>query len=641
MTASPKSQRGVVLITTLYFMVVLLALMAAFFMITNLETGSYKMSRKSTVGFYAAEAGLNVRAEQIRQIFVGYNRPTGTTPAAASACTAGNMGSGDYACQSFSFGNRTAKTFIEEEPGNPLILTIPPGELYQNLNAQEYRYTVKSTAYDHNDNVEAKLELRFKSRLVPLFQFVAFYDKDLEILPGPSMTLSGPVHTNGDLYLQSDNVLSMIGQISTAGKLFRGRKNDSSCNSNSNRIMDPAAYRHLQPSCPSRTQILSNNVTAWNGMIRIGVADVTVPAPEVLDPTPGQIYWDKADLRLVLKLTAGGVPDTAHSPTGVEVRTAANALDTTATNNLHAAISQCQGQVTINGGAARVVGATGPFTTSRFYNNRESGTNPVTMLEVDMRGLLNCIRQQNLMGAGKTLNDSSEGGLVFHFGVEGPNSGAASSRYGVRIRNAQTLQATTAGAPLVRGMTVVSNQAVYPWGNYNSTSWIPAAILSDSVNPLSNNWRDAANGGANNFNPLCPNGASCSANSGNGTAAVSGSNRVATDTYLYTALLAGTDTTGGIEGTGGQGGAYNGGLENYPRFHEEWGGRTFYYLGSFVSLGRPRHANGTWVYGGTRYTAPTRLWDYDTRFNNAANLPPLTPRFVYLRQELFVRDYEQ
>ena len=30
----------------------------------------------------------------------------------------------------------------------------------------------------------------------------------------------------------------------------------------------------------------------------------------------------------------------------------------------------------------------------------------------------------------------------------------------------------------------------------------------------------------------------------------------------------------------------------------------------------------------------------DTDFNDAANLPPLSPRFVYLRQTLFQREFE-
>ena len=110
---------------------------------------------------------------------------------------------------------------------------------------------------------------------------------------------------------------------------------------------------------------------------------------------------------------------------------------------------------------------------------------------------------------------------------------------------------------------------------------------------------------------------------------------------INAAVLSGTSTTGNIEGSGGQGGAYNGGLENYPRFHENWNGNTFTYVGSLVSLGNPRFSNGAWVYGSPVYTAPTRAWAYDTSFNNAANLPPLSPRFVTLRQEMFLRDFEQ
>src|SRR6185295_5636122 len=93
----------------------------------------------------------------------------------------------------YVLGNQESMTYIGEDPTNPVIITIPPGERYQNLNAQEYRYTGFSQAKNLFDRTTAKLELRFKSRLVPLFQFAAFYNKDLEILPGPTMTLNGTV----------------------------------------------------------------------------------------------------------------------------------------------------------------------------------------------------------------------------------------------------------------------------------------------------------------------------------------------------------------------------------------------------------------------------------------------------------------
>jgi len=68
---------------------------------------------------------------------------------------------------------------------------------------------------------------------------------------------------------------------------------------------------------------------------------------------------------------------------------------------------------------------------------------------------------------------------------------------------------------------------------------------------------------------------------------------------------------------------------------------------SFVSLGDALHVNGNWCgTGGTNlsgcniYNPPTRAWNFDPGFNNAANLPPLTPRFVYVQQVLFTEDFK-
>ena len=105
------------------------------------------------------------------------------------------------------------------------------------------------------------------------------------------------------------------------------------------------------------------------------------------------------------------------------------------------------------------------------------------------------------------------------------------------------------------------------------------------------------------------------------------SSRLADPTTVNAAFLAGTDSTGGPggEGPGGQdAGDYNGGLENYPRFHEDWSGETLTYRGSFVSLNQPRHVDGHW--SSQSYSPPIRDWGYDTDFNDAAKLPPLNTR---------------
>jgi hypothetical protein len=605
-----RQESGFVLITTMMMLGLMLTLLGLYYTTTNIETATTRYSKSSASGFYSSEAGLNLRAEAIKAIFVGYNRPTGTSPTSTAPCTGSNLGTGDHACLNYSFNNRTVRTYVSEDASNPFILTIPPGERYQNLNAQEYRYTSKALAINSNNQSEAELQLRFKSRLVPLFQFAAFYDKDLEILPGPTMTLAGPVHTNADLYLYSNSAtLSINGQITAGDDIYRGRKDGSvspNCNNNAVRVMDPNAYRNLVSTCPSRTLVTTTHTTPFNNMIQFGVSPVTVPAPEVLDPTPGQVYWSKADLRLVMEL------DSSNNLVAFQVRDSSDSVTSGATTQLNACAGMFSGSKIVqtlpispcsNGQTSPVV----------FKNFRENKC--IKVLDVDMIGLLNCLHTTNWFGTGKRLDDNTEGGLVFHMTVKGPESSNTANRYGVRINNAATLQATAGGAPAVRGMTVVSDQAVYLRGHYNMNTKIPAAVLSDSLNVLSGSWSDV--------------------NSTNTSTA----GRVAANTTINSAFLAGTDSTGGTEGEGGQGGAYNGGLENYPRFHENWSGRTLTYRGSFVSLGRPRHVTGAW--GSQSYNPPNRDWNYDTSFNNAANLPPITPRFVYLRQELFVRDFEK
>lgn len=596
-----RHSSGFALIATMLMLVVLVALLGAFSLLTRIELATTKATQDSTSSFYAAEAALNARAEEIRNIFVGYNRPAGTSPNTSGACEGSNLGEDDYACADSQLGHKVATSYVVEAAGNPLITVIPPGERYQNLNAQEYRYEANAESKNPDGTSGALLKLNFKSRLVPLFQFAAFYNKDLEIAPGPAMTLSGPVHTNGDLFLNANATLAITGQITTAGNLYRGRKN---CINNCSGTVS-ASGSNL-PGCASggtRRQLSPSDVASWAGQIQIDVPQVTVPGPEEFDVSPDALYFAKADLRLILRLRSTEAVDLTNSTTGVEVRTEADTLDAAKTALLNA----CAGNI-----AGRVANIT-----TTFRNNREN--RDMILLDVDLRALLNCIHSNTLM-PGKTLADDTEGGLVFHFSVIGPNS-AGINRYGVRVSNADQIYSSVAGAPTVKGLTIVSDQAVYTWGHFNRVNKKPAAIMCDTVNILSTGWTDADD-----------------------SLALSNAGRDGLGTTINAAFLAATDSTWNVEGNGGNSGTnanagYNGGLENFPRFHEDWTGNTLVYRGSFVSLNTPRHVNSAWNGTGGYYNPPVRDWNYDTSFNNAANLPPITPRFVYLRQEFFGREY--
>jgi hypothetical protein len=578
-----SGERGIALIMTMMLLALLMAMLLGYFTLTRTGLATAEANMDSVDGLYAAEAGLNIRADRVRQIFEGYSRPTGSGPTGTSTCSAGNMGSGDMGCVDFALLGTTATTYVVEQPDNPEMIVIPRGELYQNLNAQEYAYTVDSVALDSAQRTQAILSMAFKSRLVPLFQFAAFYDKDLEILPGPAMTLAGPVHVNGNLFLGANASLDIEGQVTTSGDLYRGRKNTDSCMSGAVNVADPENQTEI-PTCSGGTELMNQtDLDAWNGMIETGVDVVTVPPAETLDPTVGEPYWDKADVRIMLNLNGSTPTVEVFDPNGN-----INAGNT-------AALASCSGAASYS---------------DSFYNNREALD--IEMLELDVEKLMDCLHNTTIMGVSKGIDETSEGGLVWYVGVNGPDSDVVNN-YGVRLRNGDALASGVAGAPAIAGLTVVTNQAIYIEGNYNATDKKPAAILADSLNVLSNNWSD-----------------------GNDELALS--QRIASSTTVYAAFLAGTDSTGDCDGCTGFPGQYNGGLENYPRFHEKWGGKTLTYRGSFVSLDRPRHVDGLWE--NQSYQPPIRDWGYDTDFDDAANLPPLSPRFVYLRQMLFQREFE-
>ncbi len=212
------------------------------------------------------------------------------------------------------------------------------------------------------------------------------------------------------------------------------------------------------------------------------------------------------------------------------------------------------------------------LTINTFYDWREQKT--VTVRELDI----------SLLGTSVPSN------RIIYVSETQP-SGSTTTLNAVRLVNGTTLPSG--------GLTVASDNPVYIKGDYNTgTTPPPAAIISDAVTILSNTW--------NNTKSTAP-------GSTPDTSALT--NRVATGTTVNGAIMTGNKGTAGTQ--------YSGGVENFPRFLENWSGVTFTYSGSLVSYWNSQQATGNWVYGGNVYQAPTRNWSYGM---NPANLPPGVPK---------------
>lgn len=610
-----QHEEGYILVYTLMMIAVLMSIAALYFLTARTQIGVTRSAKNTVMGFYAGEAGLNLRADIVRQAFLGYTIPSGTAPSSTNPCTGTNLGSGDFACINYTFAGHLIKTWVEPEPTNPRSLVVPPGEKFAGLSTTQFIYTTHALAYNQaSGQEEANLELKFQSRNIPLYQFAMFYNKDLTIEPLAPMTISGRVHSNFDVYTNqgsnaNPNGLSFAGQLTAAKNIWRGYKGGSmSCLANSVRAMDPSAYQTLGNACGTgnKTRVVaSSELPIFNGNVIQSFTPVSVPPISSWDPGPGHIYWDRADLRLALMLNASNAADTTKSTTGIVVisqsATSASQIDTAATTSLHA----CTGSL-----------ASRPIQVASFKNywySYPSGQNMI-ILDIDMQALFTCLKTTNWFGSGKLLSDATDGGLVIHATVLGPNSAALGNRYAVRLRNAAELKSTATSSPAILGMTFSTDQSLYTMGNFNTTNKKPVALLTDQYGPLSNQWNDAN--------------------------ATYSARNVSAATTVNAAIVSGTGTTGGVDGVAGQGGTIE--IAFLENLHENWASNTLNMVGAQVSLHRVNHGLRTlYSIGSPIYMPPTRVVTYDTSFNTAANLPPLSLKFVYLKEDLFIRDFEQ
>ena len=471
------------------------------------------------------------------------------------------------------------------------------------------------------------------ARITPLFQFAVFYTNDLEVNPGANMTINGRVHTNGDMHLTSNGATLTLdtNYVRAVGDIRRNRKDNPGNTGGTVRIRqwvadpfssaEPTAYYTLWSSA----QMSSMGIASVSGFDSAftqghdaGLDGSYLEEGDLLPFGPGALdYWGPPDGY------AGGGGHTVQCSDhdvgeAVVPRIGSIAMyeEATAGNFVYDAATQShvpapggpgtgthsKGFYHENAGLSILVGADGSswkafdangievtdslkniggvsgnhaITFKNIYDARQAngGAGTVRVVDIDM---------QKLGASGKWPSN----GLLYaaHSGA-----GTGTSSKGVRLSNGSTLPAK---------LTVASDNAVYVKGDYNkgssSVSKKPAAVIGDAVNLLSNSWNDSKTH-------------------------TSSLPSASATTYNMAMISGNQDTVGAT---------YNGGLENLPRFHENWTGKACNIKGSLVNTWNSAHATGQWVYGGNRYTAPNRNWTYDTEFNDVSKLPPFTPRAV-------------
>ncbi len=431
------------------------------------------------------------------------------------------------------------------------MYTAPLASQYDGLNGMAATYRIISNAKvpGMSSSISAAVKQEVQVASIPIFQFAIFYSIDLEVNPGPTMNVTGRVHSNANIYTQPQATLNYLSHVTAVGKISLTK----SPLDPTSRVPGPVNFLGENDSGVSTLSLpigTNNSPAAVRAVVEIP------PSTELPSSLMGQQrYYNKADIIVLVSNTT----------------------------------------VTVKSGAWNNFGITMPFThvsaflstNASFMNKRENKTVKATQIDV-----------------GKLITWSSTNTLVRPTLARDVNSiyvadlrtQTSSTEPGVRLVNGQTLPPA--------GLTVATPNPAYIVGNYNAPASTlgttntlgtkPASVVADAITILSPAWNDA-----------------------NANSALS--SRLASSSTVNAAFLAGIVQSDGTY--------YSGGVENFPRFLEDWSNDVFTYNGSMVVMYPSQYATKPW--GGTDvYSPPTRRWAFDLNFMDATKLPPGTPQLL-------------
>jgi len=386
---------------------------------------------QETRAFYAAEAGLEKAAAALQSEFDTTGAPPTSMPAGSETV------------------NNCLVTYNANDDGPATQQVLSNGTL-AGLYALVKSFSMTSTASNASYNATVQLSQTFEAALVPIFQFAVFYGNDLEIAPGPDMTLMGRVHSNGNMWLQAGSSLRMDSYTTASGHILHGRKGAGSVdngdvlikNGSGNNVSMKEGSGWLDAN---DAHWYDSSVARWQGRIQDsahGQGSLNLP----LSPTA------VGDPHKVIE-RAGGNPDSYESKATIKF------IDRQAYQKV--------GGAWVNVTADMVSKGVITLTDDKFYDGREATW--VDCMELDVEELYN-------------EGYAPSNGVIYF-------SDQTSDFPALRLNN---------GSELDAGLAVASENPVYVNGDYNKTNKKPAALFGDAITFLSNSWDDSKSSGSVN-----------------------------------------------------------------------------------------------------------------------------------------------
>lgn len=419
------SQRGIVLIVCLIMLLMLSLIGIASITTSNSDLTIAGNELNQTGSFYAAESGLERAASEMKASYESSGIPPNPLPG------------GEVMLNNYHF------TYNVTDDGPAAIDTLSVGS-YSGLLALVKEFTIGAVGFDPEFAIAVELEMGYMDALVPLYQFAIFYENDLEIAPGPDMNIGGRVHSNGSIYVQSDNNVYFDSYVTAGGDIIHGPKpGGPSINNTGNVYMIDDLANQVNMRNGDGTYLdsydpnwVNNSLARWGGMVEDdnhGITNLNMP---IVSDGPATDLIDRG----------AGNPDSYENQAGLKF------VDG------QALYRQLDGSW-LNVSMALV----GAVTYDVIFSDGREGMD-VNSMDIDIAELT----ASGYFPSNGILYASRPAGV--------------GSINGVRLINGSLLQS---------GLTVATSNPLYTLGNYNTNAKKPASLIADAITVLSNNWDDA------------------------------------------------------------------------------------------------------------------------------------------------------
>jgi hypothetical protein len=658
-----NSHRGGVLAAVMIITLAITVLLAGLVKWVDVEARVSRRQVLTTKANYAAEAVCEFGVAQMRARLEGavdfpatLFTASGTPPALPDAALTGSLLA---AC--------TSDLLPGAEPPAATVFTVTPLALTvgrfttsrretidirqprytadplntQRVKVREVRILGTASVTDPGSNTSATgyCEELLQVRDAPLFGNVAFYNMDLEVCPGAHFHIYGPVHTNRDLYVQSESKINLHfhGPVTAAGRVYHG----PSPNSNRALVQGDVSFSNDSSTLVSMKQggvWIDNRVSDWtarsstlweNGMRNQDHGVTTANAAGLAGYVPDDPLTAANELEnTVHDLIEPAIMSSSPLYTGdaAETQKYANqaclVIEASATGTITVYKYTADSAGNYMRKTATGVGRfrrdalavpagliVGNASREKFYDARRARM--INVVDLDIGALKELVESDSAAAQWTNpatsigFTPSTEWNGIVYIEHKNTTSGALRLVNGEDIPNRPT---TANGA--TTGFTVATNAPAYILGNYNADGKMPtgsgtigqpddaneppAAIAADAVTILSTGWNDSK------------------------SATGKKADRKANTTEISAALM-----TGIVPTNKNGNGTYSGGLQCFPRFLEVWTGVKFGYRGSLVALFESEIATEPWGTSNV-YDPPDRDWGFNTLFAEGF-MPPGTP----------------